>query len=104
MKERCISDMSSNKKPISVLRGELKVAHDQGLLEYVIDIRGIKTGRYGIMYSDPYLSVRFLPGTNDQVKSRLMYHIHQNYEHIKSIKLTPSCDVIEVYYDESEID
>jgi hypothetical protein len=104
MNAHCTSDMSSNKKTISELKHELKVAHEQGLLEYVIDIRAIKTGRYGIIYSDPYLSVRFLSNTSDKIKSKLMYYIHKNYEHVKSIKMSSTCDVIEVYYDESQID
>jgi hypothetical protein len=96
--------MSSNKKPIAELRRELRHAQSEGLIEYVIDIRGIKTGKYGIVYEDPYISVRFLPSTSDKVKTKLMFHIHKTYEHIKSVKIGKTGDCIEIFYDESQID
>lgn len=100
----CTYDMSSNKKSISDLRSKLRLAQDQGLLEFIIDIRSIKTGKYGIMYEDPFLSVKFLRETKDHIKMELMKHIHQSYEHIKCVKLGKNGDTIDIFYDESEID
>jgi hypothetical protein len=96
--------MSSNRKPIAELRKELRRAQSEGLIDYVIDIRTIKTGKYGIMYEDPYISVRFLPNTKDSVKTKLMCFIHKTYDHIKSVKIGKNGDCIEIFYDESEID
>lgn len=96
--------MSLSKKTIAELRKELKIAQEQGLLEYVIDIRSIKMGKYGIMFDDPYICVKFFSTTQEPVRNKLSLYIHKNYTHIKTIRTNKFDQSIQIYYDETQID